>query len=133
LKSKYAKTGLRAKFLGMKCSDKGGVREFLEGLRLKKEELCQAGVDINEKDCFSIIISSLPAAMSNFASSQLAAAHFFGTKTITTNNLIPMLIEEADRQNAQFAQLKGLGKGKEDESSDGHGSPKGLSYLLTNQ
>src|ERR1700678_591635 len=74
LKSEYAKIGLRAKFLGMKCSDRGGVREFLEGLRLKKEELCQARVDINEKDYFSVIISSLPAAMSNFASSQLAAA-----------------------------------------------------------
>src|ERR1700679_9751 len=37
LKSEYAKTGLRAKFLGMRCTDKGGVREFLEGLRLKKE------------------------------------------------------------------------------------------------
>src|ERR1700678_1351900 len=116
LKSEYAKTGLRAKFLGMRCTDKGGVRKFLEGLRLKKEELCQAGVDIDEKDYFSVIISSLPTAMSNFASSQLAAARFFGTKTITTNDLISMLIEEADRQKAQFAQRKGLGKGKEDES-----------------
>ena len=42
LKSKYAKTGLRAKFLGMKCMDKGGVREYLEGLQLKKEELCRS-------------------------------------------------------------------------------------------
>jgi hypothetical protein len=74
LKSEYAKTGLRAKFLGMRCTDKGGVREFLEGLRLKKEELVQAGVDIDEKDYFSVILSSLPPAMSNFASSQLAAA-----------------------------------------------------------
>ena len=68
---------LRAKFLGMRCMDKahkGGVREFLEGLRLKKEELCQAWVNIDKKDYFkfSVIISSLPAAMLNFASSQLA-------------------------------------------------------------
>ena len=69
LKSEYAKTGLRAKFLGMKYTDKGGVREFLEGLRLKKEELCQAGVEIEENDYFSVIISSLRAAMANFASS----------------------------------------------------------------
>ena len=52
LKSEYAKTGLRAKFLGMKCTDKGGVREFLEGLQLKKEELCQARVEIEENDYF---------------------------------------------------------------------------------
>ena len=61
-KSEYAKTGLRVKFLGMKCTDKGGVREFLEGLRLKREELSQAGVAIEETDYLSVIISSLPPA-----------------------------------------------------------------------
>ena len=96
LKSEYAKTGLRTKFLGMKSSDKGGVRECLEGLRLKKEELCQAGVEIDKKDYFSMIISSLPPAMSNFASSQLAAAHFSVTKTLSSSELISMLIEEAN-------------------------------------
>ena len=116
LKSKYVKMGLRAKFLGMKCTDKGGVREFLEGLWLKKEELCQAGVEIEENDYFSVIISSLSAAMVNFALSQLAAAHFSLTKTITSNDLISMLIEEADRQKVQFAQYKGSGKGKDDDS-----------------
>ena len=115
-KSEYAKTGLRAKFLGMKCTDKGGVREFLEGLRLKKEELSQAGVAIEEADYLSVILSSLPPAMSNFASSQLAAARFSATKTITSSDLISMLIEEADRQKAQYAQRKGSGKGKEDDS-----------------
>ena len=117
LKSEYAKTALRAKFLAMRCTDKGGVREFLEGLRLKKEELCQAGVDIDEKDYLSVIISSLPPAMSNFASTQLAAARFSATKTLTSGDLLSMLIEEADRQKAQFAQRKGSGKGKEDDEA----------------
>jgi hypothetical protein len=101
LKSEYARTGLRAKFLGMKCTDRGGVREFLEGLRLKKEELSQAGVDIDEKDYFSVIISSLPPSMSNFASSQMAAARFSATKVLLSTDLLPILIEEADRQKAQ--------------------------------
>ena len=57
IESKYAKTGLQAKFLGMRCTDKGGVREFLEGLQLKKEELCQARVNIDKKDYFSVTIS----------------------------------------------------------------------------
>ena len=100
VKSEYAKTGLRAKFLAMKCADKGGVREFLEGLQLKKKELSQARVAIKETDYLSVILSSLPPAMSNFASSQLAAACFSATKTITSSDLISMLIEEANRQKA---------------------------------
>ena len=115
-KSEYAKTGLRAKFLGLRCMDKGGVREFLEGLRLKKEELVQAGVEIEEKDYLSVILSSLPPAMANFASSQLAAAHFYGTKTIMSTDLISMLIEEADRQKAQYVSRKGSGKGREEDN-----------------
>jgi hypothetical protein len=51
---------------------------------MKKEELVQAGVVIDEKDYFSVIISSLPNALSNFASSQLAAARFLGTKQMTS-------------------------------------------------
>ena len=58
LKSEYAKTGLRAKFLSMRCGDKGSVREFLEGLRLKKEELSQARVNIDENTYFSVITSA---------------------------------------------------------------------------
>ena len=115
LKSEYAKTALRTKFLGMRCMDKGNVREFLEGLQLKKEELSQSGVDIDENNYFSVILSSLPPAMSNFASSQLAAARFSGTKTITSTNLISMLIEEANRQKTQYASCKGSGKGKDED------------------
>ena len=47
------------KFMGKQCPERGNPREFLEGLRVKKEELAQAGVVINEKDYFSVIISSL--------------------------------------------------------------------------
>ena len=72
-------------------------------------------VDIDE-DYFLDIISSLPPAMSNFASSQLAAALFLAAKTLTTNDLISMLIEEADRQKVQYVQQKGSEKGKEEDS-----------------
>jgi hypothetical protein len=33
-----------------KCPDKGNVREFLDGLRVKKEELATYGVVIEAKD-----------------------------------------------------------------------------------
>ena len=72
-KGAYAQTDLRAKFLASRCAEKGNVREFLEGLRVRKEELVQVGVVIDNKDYLLTIISSLPVALSNFASAQLAA------------------------------------------------------------
>ena len=113
-KSAYAQADMRAKFMAMRCPDKGNPREFLEGLRVKKEELAQAGVDVDEKDYFSIIISSLPYLLSNFASSQLAAAQFLSTKKITPDDLLSMLLEESDRQRAQFQRRRTSGKGKDD-------------------
>ena len=86
----------------MRCLEKGNLRDFLEGLRVKKEEMAQAGVNVNEKDYFSIIISSLPYSLSNFASSQLAAAQFLSTKKITPDNLLSMLLEESNHQQVQF-------------------------------
>ena len=59
-KGAYAQTYLRGRFLESKCPDKGNVREFLDNLRVKREELASVGVDINEKDYRSTIISSLP-------------------------------------------------------------------------
>ena len=59
-KGAYAKTDLRTKFLESRCPDKGNVWEFLEGLHVKREELAQVGVDINNKDYLSTIVGSLP-------------------------------------------------------------------------
>jgi len=95
-KSAYAQADMWAKFMAMRCPDKGNLREFLEGLRVKKEELAQAGVTVEEKDYFSIIISSLPYALSNFASSQLAAAQYLSSKKMTPEGLLSMLLEESD-------------------------------------
>ena len=113
-KSAYAQADMRAKFMAMRCPDKGNPREFLEGLRVRKEELAQAGVVVDEKDYFSIIISSLPYALSNFASSQLAAAQYLSSKKISPDDLLSMLLEESDRQRAQFQRRRVSGKGKED-------------------
>jgi hypothetical protein len=113
-KSAYAQTDMRAKFMAMRCPDKGNPRDFLEGLRVKKEELCQAGVVVDEKDYFSVIISSLPLSLSNFASNQLAAAQF-STRKMSPNDLLSMLLEESDRQRAQYQRRRGPGKGKDEE------------------
>jgi len=115
-KSTYAQADMQAKFMAMRCLDKGNPREFLEGLRVKKEELAQAGVTVEEKDYFSIIISSLPYALSNFASSQLAAAQYLSSKKMIPEGLLSMLLEESDRQRAQFQRRRVPGKGKEDSN-----------------
>ncbi len=115
-KSVYTQVDLRAKFMGMKCSDKANPREFLEGLRLKKEELAQAGVVVDEKDYFSVIILSLLMALSNFTSNQLAAAQFSSMKTMTPDDLLSMLMEESDRQRAQRLHRQGSGKAKDNDN-----------------
>jgi len=101
-KGAYAQTELQAKFLASWCSEKGNVRAFLNELQVRKEELVQVGVVIDNKDYLSTIISSLPIALSNFASAQLVAARMFAsTKSIEPEVLLSLLVEETDRQKAQ--------------------------------
>jgi len=115
----YAKTELRAKFLKMRCPDKANIRDFLQGLQVKKEELAKVGVTIDDTDYLSTLISSLPHALSNFASAQLAAARMFLTsRTIDPDILISLLMEEADRQKVQRAHRQGTGKGKDEEKDE---------------
>ena len=61
-------TDLHTKFLASHYLEKGNVRESLETLHTKREELVQVGVEIDEKDYLSTIISSLPFTLLNFAS-----------------------------------------------------------------
>jgi hypothetical protein len=123
-KGAYAQTDLRARFLESKCPDKGNVREFLDNLRVKKEELASVGVDIDEKDYRSTIISSLPYLLANFASSQLAAARMFAsTKTIAPDSLISLISEEYERQKTQ--KTRRSGKTKDDDEAMAVGSTKG--------
>src|SRR5258708_23952071 len=103
-KGAYAQTELRTKFLESHCPEKGNIREFLEGLHVKKEELAQVEVTIDRKDYLSTIISSLPYHLSNFALAQLTAAKMFApTKSIKPDVLMSLLMEEAERQKAQLA------------------------------
>ena len=82
-KGAFAQAELRSRFMESKCPDKGNVREFLDGLRVKKEELSTYSVVIDDKDYRSTIITSLPHYLSNFASSLLASARLYApSKTI---------------------------------------------------
>ncbi|KIJ22570.1 hypothetical protein M422DRAFT_197022, partial [Sphaerobolus stellatus SS14] len=59
-KGAYAQTELRSRFLEMKSRSGDNIRDWLDGLRTKREELASVGVDITEKDYRSTILKSLP-------------------------------------------------------------------------
>ncbi|KAF5329633.1 hypothetical protein D9619_009265 [Psilocybe cf. subviscida] len=116
-KGAYAQTDLRTKFLESKCPEKTNIREFLDNLRVKREELASVGVDIDEKDYHSVIISSLPVSLSNFASNLLASAQMFSsTKTLAPDVLISLISEESEQQKAQRSRRSG--KSKDDEKDE---------------
>ena len=98
-KGTFVQTDLWTQFLESKCPDKGNVCQFLDELRVKQEELETVGVDIDEKDYCSTIISPLPYSLTNFASNQLVAVKLYSsTKTITPDALISLISEEYERQ-----------------------------------
>ena len=79
---------------------------------MKWEELATVGVDIDEKDYHSTIISSLSYSLANFTLNQLAAAKLYSsTKTITPDTLISLISEEYERQQVQHSRQNG-GNGK---------------------
>ena len=78
-KGAFAQAELRSRFMDSKCPDKGNVHEFLDDLHVEKEKLATYGVTIEDKDYRSMIISSLPIFLSNFASSILANARILAT------------------------------------------------------
>jgi len=115
-KGAFAQTELHACFLDMKCPEKGNVREFLDSLRVKREVLATVGVEIDDKDYLSTIISSLPMSLSNFASNQLAATKLYAlTKTIDPDALISLISEEYKQQKAQCSRRSNGKSPKEDD------------------
>jgi len=121
-KGAYTQTDLCKEFLRSKCPNRSNVQEFLDNLRVKREELASVGVKISEDDYCSTIINSLPNSLANFASSQLAAAQLFAdTKTIAPDMLISLISEEYECQKNQRNQDSG-GKGKEPDEAMSVGS-----------
>ena len=116
IKGVYAQTEIRAKFLISRCPERGNVKEFLRGLRLKKEELAQVGVRISNEEYLSTIISSLPNALANFTLMQMVWTLQQTSKAMDARTLMTMLLQEAERQNMRGQRHKqGTGKGKEEE------------------
>ena len=119
-KGTMAQTDLRTEFLESKCPIGGDVRTWLDSLRVKREELAQAGVDIDKKDYCSTIIKSLPPFLSNFSSSLLANAHLYApNKSIDPDILISLIIEEYKHGRSDRAQQNHNpnGRGKDNDEA----------------
>ena len=84
----------------------------------KKEELSTFGVLIEEKDYHSMIISSLPLHLSNFASNLLAGAQLCASlKTIEPDSLIALVSEESECNAPQCTHHSGKSS-KADEKDE---------------
>ena len=99
VKGAYVQMEMQSKFLTSRCSKKGNAKEFLRGLRLKKEELVQVGVRISDEDYLSTIISSLPDVLSNFALMQMLWNLQQSQQPMDASTLMTMLLQEAERQD----------------------------------
>jgi len=107
-KGAYAQTELRSRFLEMKCRTGDNVRDWLDNLRTKREELTSVGVEISEKDYRSTIIGSLTPALANFASGQLSSFRLMNpTAEVDPDTLISVISEEYDRQKSQSSKRSG--------------------------
>ena len=119
-KGTMAQMDLCTKFLESKCPIGGDVRTWLDSLHIKREELAQAGVDIDEKDYCSTIIKSLPPFLSNFSSSLLAnACLYVPNKSIDPDVLILLIIEEYKRGHSDHARrnCNPNGRGKDNDEA----------------
>jgi hypothetical protein len=114
-KSIFAQNELHTSFLESKCAKKGNIHQFLNDLQTKQEELSSVSIDVDEKDYYSTIISSLPTYLSNFASSQLAIAKLYSpSKTIEPNALTSLILEEFKHHKTQCTYHAGGAKSKDD-------------------
>ena len=114
-KGVFAQMEMRVKFLTLRCPERGSVKEFLRGLRLKKEELAQVGLRISDNNYLSTIISSLPDNLSNFASLQMLWTMQQTQSQIDASTLMAMLLQEAEHQDLRSQKCKQAGgKSKED-------------------
>ena len=119
VKGVHAQMEIRAKFLMLRCPEKGNPREFLRGLRLKKEELVQVGVRISDKEYLSTIISLLPDVLANFVLMQMVWTLQLTSKYMDAGTLMKMLLSEAEQQNLQNQRCKpNVGKNKEEENRE---------------
>ncbi|KXN91618.1 hypothetical protein AN958_12673 [Leucoagaricus sp. SymC.cos] len=97
-KGAFSQTHMHQAFLSTCCPRGGDVHNFLADLHAHHAELDAVGISINNNNCRSTILQSLPLSLSNFTSMQLSAAcltvTFGSSGTIDPDLLIIMVSNE---------------------------------------
>jgi hypothetical protein len=97
-KGVFARADLRKRFMELLCPRDDNVRLFLVDLATKREELAAGGVEINNADYRSTILSAVPPYLKSYAASvQASASVKEPTYEIDPTILIHMISEEYDR------------------------------------
>ena len=96
----------------MRCDNNADVRQFLDDLHTKREELAACGVDITTQDYRSTIIASIPDKLSDFALSLIASSQLVNpTKDLDPDFLICHVSNEYERRRAKKPATRTAGVG----------------------
>jgi len=102
--SAYAQADLHQSFMEMRCAKGEDVREFLANLCYGREELAAAGVKVTDKEYKRTILCGIPSKLARFASHLLSSALIvYGATSTSTDSLIHLICEEADRLKSRRA------------------------------
>ena len=124
----YSRADLRRAFTSTRCAKVADVREFLTGLRYKREELAATGVAISDEDYQDTIIHGIPRELTAFASHMLTSAHINNAGApLEMDVLIKHLCEEADRLKTDRAR-GGKKEGTTDEALTATASDTGRQW-----
>jgi hypothetical protein len=115
-KSAFAQANLHQAFLDMCCAKGIDIREFLNSLQYKKEELAAVGITVTNKEYERTILRGIPSKLVTFVS-QLLSSTLILNQTVSVNldALTNQICEEADRLKSRHNKGQG---GKKDSTMD---------------
>ena len=103
----------------MHCAKGGDIREFLNNLCYKKEELAATGVHVMEKEYEHTILQGVPSKLATFALHILSSALIIHSSTsINIDTLINQINEEAKQLKSRCMQGHSSQGGKKDATTD---------------
>jgi Reverse transcriptase (RNA-dependent DNA polymerase)/gag-polypeptide of LTR copia-type len=96
---------LRRQLQNQKCKDGEDVRTHFAKIRSLRESLAAMGATLTDDDSAASILGSLPSSYDTFLSALTAAESVLG-KSLTPDELMHSIIEEADRRSVRNQKAK---------------------------